>query len=118
MRQRHATFLREYVKTGDFTALTASILDCELRQEEPEFNELAKALIAYARGYLTNVQKMPESDAPQAVETLIKSMSDSLRLDTGIANKIEQKKRTFMRSALLVELAKTRKKEIDTSPQP
>ncbi len=118
MRQRHANFLREYVKTGDFTALTASIFDCELRQEEPAFNELAKALIAYAKGYLTNVQKMPESEAPQAVEMLIKSTSDSLRLDTGIANKIEQKKRTFMRSALLVELAKTRKKEIDTSPQP
>lgn len=118
MRQRHAPFLREYVKSGDFAGLIGNILDCELRQEEPAFNDLAKALITYAKGYLTNVQKTAEPDIFSNVETLIRSSADSLKSDTGVANKIDQKKRTFMRSALLVELAKLRKKEVSNSPEP
>lgn len=118
MRQRHATFLREYVKTGDFTSLVSSILDYELRQAEPAYNELAKAFINYAKGYMTSISKMTDSDALAASEKLIKSCSTSLMEDTGVANKIEQKKRTFMRSALLVEMAKLQKKDINNSPEP
>lgn len=117
-RQRHLDLLQRYVETGDFKALVSDVMNRELKEQSPAYKELAKALMMYCNGYETKVAKCSNEEAQIKVASQIKSVADGIKQGDDIGLKVEDKKRTFMRSALLVELAKIRKKEQQSDPSP
>lgn len=120
MRQRHKDLLKSYVNQGSTDMLFAMVLDRELHVPEPPYQDLAHALVKYCKGYLVNVAKLDGSELSGAMSNQIRSFVDQLRPEGNQLMTLPQEKRTFMRSALLVELSKERKKtaDLDSSPSP
>lgn len=117
-RSRHQEFLRDYVATGDFKALVSKIIEKELDSDKPAYSDIAKAILAYCKGYEANVAKTPAENISQAVTHQSRAVCDDIGKKGGTAESADYKKATYMRSAILVEVARLGKKErvADNSP--
>lgn len=117
-RMRHKDLLREYVSSGDFSNLVIEITKKELQSEKPLYADIAKAIITYAKGYEANVADTPKEKISQIVALKARSACEEISKITPSNREGENKKRTYMRSAILVEASKLNKKDHDTDLSP
>lgn len=109
-RAAHRVALKEYVKNGDARALFIKFTLAELKADQPNYQDLAGALIRFCKGYLSNIANKPEAAVLNELSGQVRDFTDLIKSGDGILSEIDVEKRVFMRSALLVELTKEKKK--------
>lgn len=109
LRHRNRDLLRQYVSNGDARSLFSSVLERELDVEQPDYDVLANTLIRFCKGYLRNVRQLNENQVQGLLSETVRGFAAELRPDGGAIHQVDAGKRTFIRSSLLVELAKERK---------
>jgi hypothetical protein len=103
MRNRHMSFIREFLESGDYKRLVTQVMRKELRNENPDFESIAKALFRYRFGYLTQVSKMSSDRAYQKMFAEGRLIMGKLFAEEMSVN---PQKLAFSKSALLVEIAR------------
>lgn len=103
MRNRHLSFIREFLESGDYKRLVTQVMRKELRNENPDFESIAKALFRYRFGYLTQVSKMSSDRAYQKMFAEGRLIMGKLFAEEMSVN---PQKLAFSKSALLVEIAR------------
>lgn len=103
LRKRHIGLIREFMETGDYKRLVSQVMRQELRNENPDFDNIAKALFRYRFGYLTQVSKMSSDRAYKKMFTEGRLILGKLLAEELAVN---PQKLAFSKSALLVEIAR------------
>ncbi|WP_338924213.1 hypothetical protein V0M98_39015 (plasmid) [Pseudomonas silesiensis] len=115
LKDRHRSFLREFIATGDAKLLLKQVLQHELKSASPKYDDLASALTNYLIGYQTEVLKVPALQG-----------WTSLQLETGNLGRMfsdkmvdaDQKKLTFAKSAFLIHLMQRMPDEVKKASLP
>jgi hypothetical protein len=101
LKERHRSFLREFIVTGDSKLLVKQVLQQELKSSAPKYDDIAHALTNYLIGYQTEIRKVP---ALQGWVNLKLESGNLARMFSDKHVDVDQKKLTFAKSAFMIHL--------------